>query len=133
LIYDLFFSFCNTTHIQSTVSTKETIDKKLPQLFQNHILCVGADTGPQGSCKGDSGGPLMYRDSDKDHWIQIATVQGGIRDCGDVDFPGLYIRLDDPGVFKFIKSVISSTGNAQPLLYSFIVVFYSSFVKNVKF
>ena len=50
----------------------------------------------------------MYLDSDFDRWIQIATVHGGIRDCGDVDFPGLYIRLDDPNVFNFINSVIYS-------------------------
>ena len=109
-----FFSFCNRTHIQSTLSTKEKIDTKLPKLFQNHILCAGEDTGNQGSCKGDSGGPLMYLDSDTERWIQIATVHGGIRDCGDVDFPGLYIRLDDPSVLNFINSVIYSnlTGKA---------------------
>jgi secreted trypsin-like serine protease len=102
----LFFSFCNRTHIQSTLSTKEQIDKKLPKLFQNHILCAGTATSKQGSCKGDSGGPLMYLDSEIDRWIQIATVHGGIRDCGDIDFPGLYIRLDAPDVFNFIKSII---------------------------
>jgi len=123
----LFYSFCNRTHIQSTLSTKEKIDTKLPLLFQNHILCAGEDTGPQGSCKGDSGGPLMYLDSDIDRWIQIATVHGGIRDCGDVDFPGLYIRLDDPNVFNFINSVIYSnlTGKIQMDKKNFIYEYYS--------
>ncbi len=49
----------------------------------------------------------MYLDSDIDRWIQIATVYGGIRDCGDIDFPGLYIRLEDPEVFNFIQSIIN--------------------------
>jgi hypothetical protein len=35
-------------------------------------------------------------------WTQIGIVQGGIRDCGDPDYPGLYIRLDDPEVLNFI-------------------------------
>ena len=34
--------------------------------------------------------------------VQIATVQGGIRECGDVDYPGLFIRLDDPSIWNFI-------------------------------
>jgi len=123
-----FFSFCNRTHTQSTRSTKERIAEKLPILFQNHILCAGEDTGNQGSCKGDSGGPLMYFNSEIDRWIQIATVHGGIRDCGDVDFPGLYIRLDDPVVLNFINSKIDSTdtqtGNAQ-FVFPFFVIFFT--------
>ena len=35
-------------------------------------------------------------------WTQIGIVQGGIRDCGDPDYPGLYIRVDDPEVLNFI-------------------------------
>ena len=53
----------------------------------------------------------MYQDSLTDQWIQIATVQGGIRDCGDSDYPGLYIRLDDPDVLRFIRNVLYCTGN----------------------
>ena len=34
--------------------------------------------------------------------VQIATVQGGIGECGDVDYPGLFVRLDDPSVWNFI-------------------------------
>ena len=106
----LCFSYCNRTHILSPLSTKEKIGTTLPQLFQNHIFCAGATTGNQGSCKGDSGGPLMYQDSESDRWIQIATVQGAIRDCGDLDFPGIYIRLDDPSVFNFIFLTIFPKG-----------------------
>ncbi len=36
-------------------------------------------------------------------WVQVALVQGAARDCGDIDFPGIYIRLDDPSIFNFIK------------------------------
>jgi secreted trypsin-like serine protease len=92
--------------MQTTVKIHEKISEKLPQLFQNHILCAGASVGSQGSCKGDSGGPLMQKDYETDQWIQIATVQGGIRDCGDSEYPGLYIRLDDPDILSFIRSSI---------------------------
>jgi len=103
----LFCSFCNQTHSkQTTEKIHGKITEKIPQLFQNHILCAGATIGSQGSCKGDSGGPLMYHDSLTDQWIQIATVQGAIRDCGDLEYPGLYIRIDNPDIFSFIKSVL---------------------------
>jgi secreted trypsin-like serine protease len=99
--------------MHTTVITRKFIAEKLPHLFQNHILCAGASLGSQGSCKGDSGGPLMYQDDINEKWIQIATVQGGIRNCGDLEYPGLYIRLDDPNVFSFIKSVLSETYNGK--------------------
>ena len=39
--------------------------------------------------------------------IQIAIVEGGIRHCGDVDYPGLYIRLADPSIWGFVTSTLS--------------------------
>ena len=39
--------------------------------------------------------------------IQIAIVEGGIRHCGDVDYPGLYIRLADPSIWNFVTSTLS--------------------------
>lgn len=56
----IFFRYCNTTHV-GTVSTKDKIKTNLPNLFQSHILCAGSDVPNQGSCEGDSGGPLMIK------------------------------------------------------------------------
>ena len=39
--------------------------------------------------------------------IQIATVHGGVRDCGDVEYPGIFIRLDDPSIWHFINDSMS--------------------------
>ena len=52
----------------------------------------------------------MYQDLERNQqWIQIAIVQGAVRDCGDVDFPGLYIRLDESSIFDFIQSAINDS------------------------
>ena len=102
----LFLRYCNNTHTATSGRTKERVQKELPELFQNHILCAGTLIGSQGSCKGDSGGPLNTFDVEISSWVVIATVQGGIRDCGDTDFPGLYILLDDPTILNFIFSTI---------------------------
>ncbi len=51
----------------------------------------------------------MFEDLRRDQrWIQIATVQGAVRNCGDLDYPGLFIRLDDPSVFNFVLSSINT-------------------------
>jgi len=104
--------------MHGTVPLQETVREKLPQLFQGHILCAGTDVGGQGSCKGDSGGPLMYYQRKTNSWIQFATVQGAVRDCGDIDYPGIYIRLDHPLILPFILSAIGKNkkGNSFPLL-----------------
>ena len=39
--------------------------------------------------------------------ILIATVRGGIRDCGDVDYPGLFVNLLDPSVWNFVMETTS--------------------------
>jgi secreted trypsin-like serine protease len=84
------------------------IRESLPQLFQDHLMCAGVDVGNQGACKGDSGGPLMYKDDDSRKYIQIATVRGGVGDCGDDEYPGIFVRVDHPSIWKFISSTIKS-------------------------
>ncbi len=55
----------------------------------------------------------MYQDVEQDQrWSQIAIVQGAVRDCGDIDFPGIYIRVDDPSILNFIKSGIKTFGRS---------------------
>ncbi len=70
-------------------------------------MCAGVDFGVQGPCDGDSGDPLMYKDDDSGKYIQIATVRGGIGQCGDADYPGIFVRLDHPLIWNFIASTIN--------------------------
>ncbi len=83
------------------------IQKSLPQLFQDHLLCAGVSVGNQGACEGDSGGPLMYKDDDE-KFIQIATVEGGVGECGDKDYPGIFVRLDHPSIWNFIAETLNA-------------------------
>ena len=102
----LYFSFCNLTHSQASVTTSKIIQKLLPNLFQDDLLCAGSRVGNQGPCRGDSGGPIMIQDLVSQKWTQIGMVAGGVRDCGDPDYPEIYTRLNHPAVLNFINSVV---------------------------
>ena len=98
---------------------QEIITTKLPNLFEDNLLCAGTDIGGQGSCRGDSGGPLMQFSRSDGSWIQFASVQGSVGNCGDIDYPGIYIRLDHHSVMKFIASTIGKLGGNLVVMYKF--------------
>ena len=60
IVCDLICRDCNQTHFATSGSASIKVGEKLPQLFQSHVICAGSDVGAQGSCTGDSGGPLMF-------------------------------------------------------------------------
>jgi secreted trypsin-like serine protease len=86
---------------------EQKIKKSLPQLFQDHLLCAGDKVRKGGACRGDSGGPLMYKDDITRKFVQIALVEGGVGECGDRDYPAIFVRLDHPSVWNFIASTIN--------------------------
>ena len=63
-------SECNSSYIETT-STRESIRKLLTKGFTDGVMCAGSDLGMEGSCKGDSGGPLMTFD----RRLQQCTVE----------------------------------------------------------
>ena len=69
-------------------------------------MCAGDTLVSKGSCHGDSGGPLMYLDTEEveEKYVQIGTVAGGIGGCGNRNLPSIFVRLDDPLIFEFLNS-----------------------------
>jgi hypothetical protein len=55
----------------------------------------------------------MYFDRKLGSYILIAIVEGAIRDCGDIDFPGIYVRLDHPSIWNFIDSSLKPKSNGK--------------------
>ena len=103
------FSYCNLTHTKTSVFKESVVQKTLPNLFQDDLLCAGDIVGSQGSCKGDSGGPILTSNLFSKKWTQIGIVYGAIGECGEKDYPGIYIRLNHPLVLDFISSVVDKS------------------------
>jgi secreted trypsin-like serine protease len=51
------------------------------------------------------GGPLFYYNPNKQAYTQLGLVAGGVGECGDARFPGIYVRLDHPEIAEFLQSV----------------------------
>jgi secreted trypsin-like serine protease len=95
--------YCNETHMNKNTDVI-LIQQAVPNLFPNHLICAGTNIKSQGVCKGDGGGPLQFYDFDNYRYQQVGVVHGSVSNCGQSSYPGIYIRLDDPAIFDFLKS-----------------------------
>lgn len=69
----------------------------------NSALCAGSRNNAS-SCKGDSGGPLIYYGDADNKPRVVGVVSTGIR-CGQTGRPGLYTRVGN--VYDWIEGVMS--------------------------
>ena len=52
------------------------------------------------SCGGDSGSPLVFFDSQLEHYVQVGVVSGGT--CQSFTDPAIFARVEDHDTFEFI-------------------------------
>lgn len=78
--------------------------------YDDWNLAFGGPTGGtlQGSCSGDSGGPLAVRDATGAGWLLAGVVHGGVGECGEN--PGIYTR-----VTCFHDWILRNTGGVTAL------------------
>ncbi|XP_017755231.1 PREDICTED: uncharacterized protein LOC108547293 [Eufriesea mexicana] len=70
-------------------------------------ICAGGEKDKD-SCRGDSGGPLMTVEKNRDgtgRWIAVGVVSFGPSPCGKVGWPGIYTRVIDfvPWILSKLK------------------------------
>lgn len=67
------------------------------------MVCAVNPFNQADTCKGDSGGPLMYFNSNDNRWYLMGIVSGSPFDCDMVkNFPGVYTNV--ASYMKFIEN-----------------------------
>ncbi|KAL4090274.1 hypothetical protein QTP88_025147 [Uroleucon formosanum] len=74
----------NITECKQTYSNYKSV-------IDDRVLCAGYPEGGKDSCRGDSGGPLMW--SKRNQFYLIGVVSYGFNECGDPGHPGVYTKV----------------------------------------
>ena len=63
-------------------------------------------------------GPLMLYNVEKNIYIQLGIVAGGINfdQCGVDNYPTVFSRLNHPEVLSFVKSIAEQAGECLQLM-----------------
>ncbi|XP_044740803.1 venom protease-like [Chrysoperla carnea] len=67
-------------------------------VIDDRVICAGFTKGSKDSCRGDSGGPLMWpyappgSEQKQIKFFQIGVISYGYR-CAEPGFPGVYVRV----------------------------------------
>ncbi|KAK5649797.1 hypothetical protein RI129_000826 [Pyrocoelia pectoralis] len=76
-------------------------------VLSNTQICAGG--GNEDSCKGDSGGPLMFEDNSDPteiQWYAVAVISFGAQPCATIGVPAVYTKLTP--YLDWIYTTISS-------------------------
>lgn len=80
--------------------------KREPALEADAMLCAGGD-GRHDACVGDSGGPLLVPGGTPGAWIAVGVTSWGAG-CAVPGVPGVYTRLSDPPIARFVAQTARS-------------------------
>lgn len=83
----------------------QTCNSIMGNLIDNDMICAGDLAGGVGSCKGDSGGPLILQQPDETYLVGITSWGFG---CAQADYYGVYGRV------TYFKSSIDALINGAP-------------------
>lgn len=72
-------------------------------------MIPGYELGGYGTCRGDSGAPLVFYqaegNAEDDHYVQLGILHGSAKSqCSDKNYPSVFARLEDSEIWSFVMN-----------------------------
>lgn len=96
---------CNSSYdISGKGKIAQHREKFLPNLFNSEVICAGSTVYDVGSCKGDSGAPLIeiINKGGQSQVLIRGVVHGCIGGCCSKEFPTIFANLADQKIWNFV-------------------------------
>ena len=94
----------------------------MPKCFQPSTLICAQSRSEEGSCYGDSGGPLIadkvvnYETLEAKYQL-IAVLHGSPTPCDNAEYGAMYNRVADPDNYQWILDTISGNDNFIAIMF----------------
>merc|ERR1711935_10017 len=96
--------------------SKKLIKAELPNGFDDTTICSGNRRASEGTCRGDSGGPLLidkYVDGEF-ITIQNGILHGSLQSCSNQKYPAIFSRLSHPVIHNWLFSNLIGVTTSTP-------------------